>query len=78
MLHHHRIFEALGSQPLAASEEKRAHQGGEGMEGEAVLGGGRSWPHETCGTFLADTCGVAIIICSLNEHYFSDCVDNRD
>ena len=45
------------------------------MEGEAVLGGGRSWPHETCGTFLADTCGMVIIICSL-EHYFADCVDN--
>ena len=29
-----------------------------------------------CGTFLAYTCGMAIIICSLNEHYFADCVDN--
>ena len=65
----------LAASHLQARKRERARQGGEGMEGEAVLGGGRSWPHETCGTFLADTCGMVIIICSL-EHYFADCVDN--
>ena len=33
MLHHHRIFEALGSQPLAASEEKRARTAGRRRNG---------------------------------------------